>query len=119
MRDSRGTMRLEIRRSAVAIAALSAVLAASPAWAAPSRRDKASAQTHYRDGMKLYNLGRFTEAIHEFERAYELDAAPVHLFNIAQAHKKNENNPQARFFYRRYLAELPNAKNRPVVEQRI
>jgi tetratricopeptide (TPR) repeat protein len=94
------------------------VTGARPALA-QSARVKAQAQARYKEGMKLFNLGRFPDAIQEFERAYELDAAPVHLFNIAQAHLKSGNPTQARFFYQRYLAEAPDGPKRKAAEERI
>jgi hypothetical protein len=78
------------------------------------------AQAHYKAGMKLFNLGRFPEAIKEFEQAYEIDPLPVHLFNIGQAHWKDGNLTQARFFFQRYLAESPQGeKQRTAAEERV
>jgi hypothetical protein len=101
------------------LAVVAPVLAPAPALAQPSARVKAQAQAHYKEGMKLFNLGRFPEAVKEFERAYELDGAPVHLFNIAQAHFKGGNPTQARFFYQRYLAEAPDGPKRKAAEERV
>jgi tetratricopeptide (TPR) repeat protein len=78
-----------------------------------------SAESHFLKGKKAYTLGRFDEAIAEFEKAYDADPAPIFIFNIAQSHKQNGNYQRALFFYRRYLQENPKAKDRAGVEERI
>jgi tetratricopeptide (TPR) repeat protein len=95
------------------------ILPVSPgtAWAADG--NKAVAKRHYRRAVSDYNLGRFEDAIGEFEKAYELDPAPTLLWNIAQAHRKLGHAERAIFFYRRYLDEAPDAKDRGDVEKRI
>jgi len=77
------------------------------------------AKSLYDKGATEYNLGHFAEAIANFEKAYELDPAPILLFNIAQSHRQSGNNERALFFYRRYLEQAaPDASNRPDVEKR-
>lgn len=98
--------------------ALACLLAPAAGHAADSSAKKA-ARPHYEKGASEYNLGHFVESIHEFEQAYELDRAPILLFNIAQAHRQNGNNERAAFFYRRYLEQAPTATNRAEVEKRI
>jgi hypothetical protein len=102
----------------VALPAL-ALLAAPGAASAANETAKKAARPHYEKGASEYNLGHFLDSIGEFEKAYELDPAPILLFNIAQAHRQNGNNERAAFFYRRYLEQAPNAANRPEVEKRI
>lgn len=82
-------------------------------------KGKQSAESHYNKGMTAYTLGHFTEAIEEFEKAYELRSEPIFLYNIAQSHRQNDNPQRAVFFYRRYLEADPNAKKRAEVEARI
>jgi tetratricopeptide (TPR) repeat protein len=91
--------------------------AANDALAAP--RAKLSAEDHYQKGMKAYTLGKFPDAIEEFEKAFELRSEPIFLYNIAQSHRQNNSPQRAIFFYRRYLEAEPEAKNRADVEQRI
>jgi hypothetical protein len=115
-----------VRAGLIALFAVAALL--SPARAGAQAGDakrvdveanKKAARPHYEKGATEYNLGHFPEAIAEFERAYQLDPAPILLFNIAQAHRQNSNNERAAFFYRRYLEQEPNAANRADVEKRI
>jgi tetratricopeptide (TPR) repeat protein len=77
---------------------------------------RARAAEHYQRGVTEYNLGRFENAVPELEKAYELDPAPILLFNIAQAHWKAGAHAKAVFFYRRFLATTP--RPRTADEQR-
>ena len=45
---------------------------------------KEEARGHYREGQKLYNLGKFQEASVEFEKAYDVHPDAVFLFNLGQ-----------------------------------
>ena len=90
-------------------------LATAPAQAQPTG-DKKKALALYEKGNTQYNLGRWKEAITLFTQAYEEYNAPEFLFNIAQAHRQDENCSEALFFYRRYLANKPNATNKGEVE---
>src|SRR4051794_36245020 len=88
-------------------------------WARPAGAEVPEAKNHYDRGIVQYNLGHFTDAITEFEKAYELDPSPVLLFNLAQAYRQAGDTDRAIFFYRRYTTLAPNAKNRGEVEKRI
>jgi hypothetical protein len=87
--------------------------------ARPAEAGVPEATAHYDKGIVQYNLGHFSEAISEFEKAYELDASPILLFNLAQAYRQEGNTERAIFFYRRYLTLAPTAKNRGDVEKRL
>ena len=101
-------------RLALACAVLIAAISA-PALAQPTG-DKKKALELYEKGNTQYNLGRWKQAIDFFTQAYEVYNAPEFLFNIAQAHRQDGNCPEALFFYRRYLANKPNATNKSEVE---
>lgn len=107
-----------MKRLTIALLALLVAAAVST----PARADdqaKATARQHYERGVTQYNLGHFSAAIPEFEKAYEIESVPVLLYNIAQAHRQLGNNERAIFFYRRYIEAAPKAANRPDVERRI
>jgi hypothetical protein len=108
-------------RSRIAFLAFFCALAFSVALSAPARAQtmKKGAKTFFEKGATEYNLGHFTDAIAQFEKAYEIDPAPILLFNIAQCHRQNGNKERAAFFYRRYLEQNPKAENRAEVENRI
>src|SRR5688572_20927887 len=107
--------RIELRMLAVVVT-VAGLLAVTPAVRAETAAEAGKA--HFERGVKQYNLGRFPEAIVEFEQAYDKDPAPILLFNIAQSHRQNGNKERALFFYRRYLEQAPDAPNRADVEQR-
>jgi tetratricopeptide (TPR) repeat protein len=90
------------------------------AAAAPARaEDAVSAREHYQRGTSFYDLGKYAEAIREFEAAYEIKNDPALLYNLAQSHRLAGNSEQALHFYRTYLRYVPNAKNRAEIEGRI
>jgi hypothetical protein len=92
------------------------LLCARPGAAEPRRKQ---VEVHYNQGMKQYTLGHFSEAIEEFEKAYDLKPEPIFLYNIAQSHRQNKNAERAIFFYRRYLEADPRSANRAEVEKRM
>src|SRR5664279_1631207 len=103
----------------VSFLALVVVSAALTSAARAESKGKQTAEAHYEKGMKAYTLGHFPEAIEEFEKAYDLRAEPIFLYNIAQSHRQDNNLQRAIFFYRRYLEAQPDAKNRLEIEKRI
>ena len=76
-------------------------------------------EAHNKLGMKHYTLGHFSEAIEEFEKAYDIKPEPIFLYNIGQSHWQNQDFKRAIFFYRRYLDAAPQGKYRVQIEQRI
>jgi tetratricopeptide (TPR) repeat protein len=66
-----------------------------------------------------YRLARFTEALAEYTRAYELYPVPALLFNIAQCHRNLKDYGKAIFFFEGYLRDAPTATNRALVEDLI
>jgi len=81
--------------------------------------ERAAAKEHYMKGTKYFDLGRFEDAVKEYEAAYEAIDDPVLLYNIAQAHRLAGHTERAIFFYRSYLRRVPAAKNRAEVELKI
>jgi tetratricopeptide (TPR) repeat protein len=118
-------------RRTVALAALlavSIVAAAAPAIAAaaPAAARQEEAKAEFLEGERLFQLGKFEEAISAYERAFGLDAQPAFLFNIALAHRrlhevdgKLEHLVSARELYRNYLRLDPRSPRRPGVEKLI
>lgn len=106
--------------AAVTAVVLSLGLSASSARAGkPASEDAAQAKEHYKRGTKLYDLGKYDEAIQEFEAAFEIKDEPVLLYNIAQAYRLANKYPEALRFYRTYLRRSPRAPNKSEVEAKI
>ncbi|HXU02924.1 MAG TPA: tetratricopeptide repeat protein [Polyangia bacterium] len=98
------------------------------AWAAPApdqaaaRRDEAKAA--FGRGNTAYNLGKYADAIAEFERAYALSKLPEILFNLGQSYRKQWESEQrselgrrALHYYEAVVREAPTSKVRPDAEQ--
>jgi tetratricopeptide (TPR) repeat protein len=75
----------------------------------------------YEEGNAFYRTADYDKALEAYSKAYALSAAPELLFNIAQAYqlKGPSGCEAAGRFYRRYLAQVPNAENRELVQQRL
>ena len=108
----------------VVVALVSGVVA--PAWAAAtpatvgsSIDDEKQARSLYERAEKSFDLGRFAEALADYQSAYEAKPLPGFLFNIAQCYRNMSNFERARFFFRRYLTLDPRAPNRRRVEELI
>jgi tetratricopeptide (TPR) repeat protein len=109
-------------RSVVRFASLVTVLVAlsSPSARGADDKDaKTAAKEHYQRGTSFYDLGRYPEAIKEFEAAYELKNDPAFLYNLAQSYRQAGDPEQALHFYRTYLRYVPKAPNRAEIEERI
>lgn len=98
---------------AIAIAAI----AARVAWADdPGLRE---AKLHFERGEKLYALTRFSEAIDEYQKAFDAEPLPDFLFNIGQCYRNLGDYDSAIFSYRKYLTLAQDPPNRAQVEQLI
>jgi tetratricopeptide (TPR) repeat protein len=68
---------------------------------------RADADAHARKGVAFYNLGKYEDAIAEFEEAYKGFQSDALLFNLAQAHRKLEHCDRALDYYHQFLAGEP------------
>jgi hypothetical protein len=69
-----------------------------------------------RHSMTEYDTGEFEKSLEDATHAFEIDPLPAFLFNIAQCQRAQHHWEKAEFFYRRYLAHVPKARNRKTVE---
>lgn len=97
--------------TAVPTVALAAVTAADA-----SPEEIARARRAFKRGEKLYALGRFEDALKEYERAFTIVELPELLFNIGQCQRNLERYDAAIFSFKQYLQRKPDAPNRPAVE---
>jgi tetratricopeptide (TPR) repeat protein len=77
------------------------------------------AQGHFRKGEKLFALGRFEDALTEYQAAFEEYPLPEFLFNIGQCHRNLGDFDEAIFSFRKYLRLKPDAENRDATEELI
>ncbi len=78
-----------------------------------------SAKRHYDRGEKLFALGKFADALDEFEKAFDAKPIPDFLFNIGQCHRNLGDFDAAIFSYRKFLVLAPEAPNREKVQELI
>lgn len=76
-----------------------------------------AAKQHYDRGTTLYDLGKYLDAAHEYEAAFDAHSDPALLFNIGQAYRLGGDNASAIRAYRSYLRRVPSAENRGEVER--
>jgi len=82
-------------------------------------QQKQDIHLHYQQATRAYDLGKYQEAVEEYQKVYEIDGDPVMLYNIAQAYRLNDQPQESIHFYRRYLQRSPEARNREDVERKI
>jgi tetratricopeptide (TPR) repeat protein len=101
--------------------ALFAVVALAPlaARAEPTEAQKRDAKELNDKATRLYEIGRYGEAIEEYQKVYLMVEDPVLLYNIAQSYRLWGKPEDAARFYRNYLRRAPNAPNRADVEKKI
>ncbi|HXU80242.1 MAG TPA: hypothetical protein VN914_02520, partial [Polyangia bacterium] len=102
-------------------AALFAALALVPlaARAEPTEAQKREAKDLNDKATRLYEVGRYGEAIEEYQKVYLLVDDPVLLYNIAQSYRLWQKPEDSVRFYRNYLRRAPSAPNRADVEKKI
>ena len=100
-----------------AVAAFVAMGRSAQAQLTPQQKQEI--HQHYDRATRAYDLGKYPEAVDEYQKVYEIDGDPVMLYNIAQAYRLNDQPQDAIHFYRRYLQRSPDARNREDVERKI
>ena len=80
---------------------------------------KSQAKDLYERATRLYDVGKYGEAINAYEQAYLLIEDPALLFNIGQAYRLWDRPEEAVRAYKNYLRKRPDARNRADVERKI
>jgi tetratricopeptide (TPR) repeat protein len=108
-------------RSLARIACVTAIAVATMISSARAGEDAQTkvAKKHFYAGEKLFALGRFSDALKEYEAAFDAKPLPAFLFNIGQCHRNLHDYDAAIFSFRKYLSLLPEAANRAEVEDLI
>ncbi len=78
-----------------------------------------AARRHYERGEKLFALGKFDEALEEYQTAFDAKPLPGFLYNIGQCYRNLGDYDQAIFSFKKYLKLEPDAQNKEAVEQLI
>jgi tetratricopeptide (TPR) repeat protein len=77
------------------------------------------ARAHAQLGKFAFKQARFSDALAEFRKAYELAPVPEVLFNIARCQEELGDAPVAARSYAQYLAARPDAPERAELEEHI
>ena len=77
------------------------------------------AKEHYKLGLDAYQAGNYPSAIKELKKAYLLKRLPPLLLNIGATYRKMGDNDNAIYYYKKYLAEAPEARDRADVEKTV
>jgi tetratricopeptide (TPR) repeat protein len=93
--------------------------APGPARAQSEPEKRQRAKDHYEMANRFYDVGKYGDAINEYEQAYLLIEDPALLFNIGQAYRLWDRPEDALRSYRNYLRRRPDASNRADVEKKI
>lgn len=78
-----------------------------------------AAKRHFDRGEKLFALGKFDEALDQYQKAYDAKPIPDFLFNIGQCHRNLGDYESAIFSFKKFLKLDPEAPNRSQVEEYI
>jgi tetratricopeptide (TPR) repeat protein len=78
-----------------------------------------TAKRHYDRGEKLFALGKFDEALDEYQKAFDAKPLPGFLFNIGQCYRNLGDYDQAIFSFKKYLKLDPDAPNKDKVHKLI
>jgi tetratricopeptide (TPR) repeat protein len=113
------TRRLICLALALAVAAPAAQLTAPRVAHADSDPATRAAKRHNERAEKLFALGKFSEALGEYQEAYDAKPLPGLLFNIGQCYRNLGEYDQAIFSFQKYLKLKPDAENREQVEEYI
>src|SRR5688572_9261531 len=78
-----------------------------------------AARRHFERGEKLFALGKFDDALEEYQTAFDAKPLPGFLYNIGQCYRNLGDFDQAIFSFKKYLKLEPEAENRDSVERLI
>jgi hypothetical protein len=78
---------------------------AEPKPPAPPPSGPKEADRHFKNGVGLFKEAKYSEALAEFERAYEIAPHPLVLYNIAGCHRALSHYGEAVAYYQRFLAD--------------
>jgi tetratricopeptide (TPR) repeat protein len=89
------------------------------ALAAPARADKKAASEHFALAESAERRKDWRTAIDEYELAYAAEPHAAMLYNIARNYERLSEPRNAGEYYRRYLDQAPDARDREKIEGRL
>lgn len=100
-------------------AAEEAASTSRPSDARPTPDDMSRAVQLYASGVEDFKAKRYDFAIQKFAAGYRLSAAPLFLYNLAQAHRLKGDCAEALSHYRAFLATEPDGTVREHAEAHV
>lgn len=104
------------RRSLTALVVAAVATLSATAIAQQRTSDEDAARELYVEGMRLYNLGKYDEAIARYEQGYRLAPLPGFLYNLAQAYRLKGDCAQAYRLYKNFLRLAEEVEHRAEIE---
>jgi tetratricopeptide (TPR) repeat protein len=104
---------------AIAALVVAAHAVRPPRAAAASASSDRPGRARFEQAEVKFNLGRFEDAVADYQAAYEVEPLPAFLFNIGQCYRNMGDYERAEFYFRRYVALDPRSPNRPAAERLI
>ena len=101
------------------LALLALLFAVSPRVARADDPATRASKRHFDRGEKLFALGKFDEALDEYQKAFDAKPIPDFLFNIGQCYRNLGDYQQAIFSFKKYLKLEPDAPDKDKVEKLI
>ncbi len=83
------------------------------------RQRRGRAQKLFQEGVTLFKLGKFADAVDRYARAYKIIPLPGYLYALGQSHHKLSHWKKAIHFYRMYLRDNPGTPQTKAIQQRI
>lgn len=108
-----------MRGVAAVLVVLGVYLSPAELHAEPPSDAVAKAKEHYKNGVQLFDLGRYLDAVTEYELAFRLSDLPGFLFNIGQGYRLANRPREALAAYQGYLRRVPQGPQREEAEKHI
>jgi len=82
----------------------------------PAEATRAKANRHFKNGVALYEEGKYVEALAEFDTAYATAPHPNVLYNIAGCHRALSAYGEALAYYDRFLDAAPGKVRQSLID---
>jgi tetratricopeptide (TPR) repeat protein len=112
-------MKTQVARWSLAVAIVAAMVIAPGFARAQTAEQKLQAKEHYNQARRFYDIGRYEEAVAEYQKVYLLVDDASMLYNMAQAYRLWGKSAEAVRFYRNFLRRAPDTSIRAEVEEKI
>jgi tetratricopeptide (TPR) repeat protein len=116
--DTMSRMRVTILTLALLLGGLASGIGA-PSAHAQSKPDYAAARKHYMNAQQAEKAGDYDTAVSEYAAAYDITKDAKILYSVAKAYEGGGNKDAAVVYYRRYVNEAKDAKDRDEVKKHI